>query len=165
MGDEIVADKSELGLRAGVALALALVGFAVLSVALNTPNPLAQPVGPGYVPALLGGCMLILSAWDALLAIRELRSDSASVAPMQGVRTRLAAFWNEESNWLTLTVLLAMSLFLWGNLGSFVGLTAASFSLIWVDRALGLKKGILYAVIVSSSMWFLFEKILRVSIG
>lgn len=165
MGDEIVADKSELELRTGVALVLALVGFAVLTIALNTPNPLAQPVGPGYVPALLGGCMLILSAWDALLAIREWRGQSASSASMHGVRIRLAAFWNEESNWLTLALLLAVSLLLWGTLGSFVGLVAAAYSVILTDGALSFKKGVLYAVIVSCSMWFLFEKILGVSIG
>jgi hypothetical protein len=164
VGEEIVAEKSELGLRVTVALVLALVGLLMLAVSVTMPNPLDQTMGPGYVPAIMGACTLILSSWEALAGIREWRGSSASNPKMQGVHVRLAALLKEESNWLTLTALLVVSLLLWSTLGSLVGMIAASFSLIWVDRALGLKKGILFAVILSFSLWFLFEQILKVSL-
>jgi hypothetical protein len=165
VGEEAVAEKSELGLRVTVALVVALIGLILLLVSLAMPNPLGQPVGPGYVPALLGACTLIFSSWDTFLAIREWRRRSASSASTEGVRVRLAAFWNAESNWLKLTVLLAFSIYVWGLLGSFAGMAVASFSLIWVDGALGLKKGAIYAVTLSLSMWFLFEKVFGSSLG
>lgn len=157
-------ERSKGLLRLGMALTLAVVGVAVVFVSMDMGNPLSQPIGPGYVPSLLGGALVILCLVEVTQAAREIHRARAA-ARSASTATVGPAVGSTEARWLLTALLLGLAIYLWGIAGGLVGLLAAIFAVILVDRRSSLKKGLAVAVGIALFIWLLFEQLLKVSLG
>lgn len=60
---------------------------------------------------------------------------------------------------------LVAGLFLWKAVGCVVGLTVAMFGVLWVDKKISPKVGLPFSIVLALSLWFLFGRVLKVSLG
>lgn len=171
-----MADRSELGLRAVIPLILVVFSLLTLAASLAIGNPLDQPLGPGLVPEILSLCILIGSAWESWISVNRLLQSRRAAAvsgqttpsPSTSAPSNPPAFdvlFRGERRWLASAILLLLGVEVWHLAGYFIGSLCCVAALIWMDRRTRLIPAVVFTVVLVASMWFLFEKLLRVSLS
>lgn len=147
--------------RAGLSGALAAVGIIAGLISWRMENPLKQTVGPGYVPVVVSVCLTVLALWQTVAAYRAPIAASPRADDSFG-SNRYEAF---QLSWPAAAALIGGAVWIWSVLGYVAGIVCAVLGVMLVDRKVKPFWAFAFALLLSLSLWVLFDRTLKIDLG
>lgn len=143
----------------GVSGALAAMGILATALSWRMENPLEQPIGPGYVPALVSACLAVLALGQTVRAWRTpqdaMGEGKGEVAP-DPRRTRTV---------MTAAALTGGAIWVWSIAGYLAAIILAVSGVMAIDRKVKPGRAVSFAVLLGVSLWLLFHVIFKIDLG
>jgi hypothetical protein len=143
-----------------VSAVLAALGCVAAAVSWRMGNPLRQTVGPGYVPAIVAVCLAVLAVEQTVSALRR-----PQVLPAPDAKDDGGPESSPRPLWLAAAALFAGSVWVWSVAGYLAGISSAVFGLMLIDGKVKVYWALLFAVLLTVSLWILFNVILKIDLG
>jgi hypothetical protein len=156
---------NDSSVKVGVGFFFTAAGLVFFWLSSTMENPIGQPIGPGYVPALIALCMAVAAATMMVADFRKMRRGKKKEAGTDLKPADADRKVGGELRVLVGTALAFATVFVWSYAGYIVGMSLAVFAIVLLDRKIEFKWGLLYSVSVTLVMWLIFFVALQVELG